>query len=313
MPNYSPTLTSNYNGDVLDYIIQETVIGNEVVDKGSVYVIEDVPSKISIAKMVSTANPIIAREAMPTTKSATVTWSEATLTPAEMMIYIPDINPRVFEAAWRPFQPKGALPNKVLDPNIQKVFAEVVLKQARKQVGKLLLQGDTTSSTAGLNFFNGFFTRAASSATNIDVTNQGVITSNNIQSILEACNQSVPDALYDDPDVVFHMNTGDFRKYQQSVRQLSYKGQGPAEDVPAEYGGREIRYYSQAPANKIIVCKATTSTDSNFYAAVDKSNDMENFIIEKLRPEGEHYFLKALFKMDANFSIDSESVYYAGS
>jgi len=32
-----------------------------------------------------------------------------------------------------------------------------------------------------------------------------------------------------------------------------------------------------------------------------------------LRPEGELYFLKALFKMDANFSIDSESVYYIGS
>jgi len=310
----SPVLTSNYNGDVLDYIITETVVGNEAVDKGSVYVIPDVPSKLSIAKMVSTANPIIDREAMPTTKSATVTWSEATLTPVEMMIYIPDINPRIFEAAWRPFQPKGALPNKVLDPNVQKVFADVVLKQAQKQVGKLLWQGDSTlASTNPLHFFNGFFTRAAASSTNIDVTNLGTISTANIQAILESCNQSVPDALFDDPDMVFHMNTGDFRKYQQSVRQLSYKGQGPAEDVPAEYGGREIRYYSQAPANKIIIAKATTGTDSNFYAAVDKQNDMENFIIEKLRPEGEHYFLKALFKMDANFSIDSESVYYAGS
>jgi len=42
----SPVLTSNYNGDVLDYIITETVVGNEAVDKGSVYVIPDVPSKL---------------------------------------------------------------------------------------------------------------------------------------------------------------------------------------------------------------------------------------------------------------------------
>jgi hypothetical protein len=310
----SPVLTSNYNGDVLDYIITEAVVGNEAVDKGSVYVIPDVPSKISIGKMVSTANPIIDREAMPTTKSATVTWSESTLTPAEMMIYIPDINPRIFEAAWREFQPKGALPNKVLDPNIQKVFADIVLKQAAKQVGKLLWQGDNTLAASNpLHFFNGYFTRAAASSTNIDVTNIGTITTANVQTILENCLQSVPDALYDDKDVCFHMNTGDFRKYQSSVRQLSYKGQGPADSVPAEYGGKEIRYYSQAPANKILVCRASTGPESNFYAACDRVNDMENFIIEKLRPEGEHYFLKALFKMDANFSIDSESVYYAGS
>lgn len=309
----SPVLTSNYNGDVLDYIITEAVVGNEAVSKGSVYVIPDVPNKISIAKMVSSANPIVAREAMPTTKSATVTWSESTLTPAEMMIYIPDINPRIFEAAWRPFQPKGALPNKVLDPNIQKVFADVVLKQAQKQLGTLLWQGDTTSATASLAFFNGYLTRAAASSTNIDVTNQGVITTANILSIMEACQAAVPDALFEDPDMVFHMKTATFRIYQQAVRQLTYKGQGPAEDVPAEYGGRDIRHYSNFGSNKILVASASTGTESNFYAAVDKVNDVENFIIEKLRPEGEHYFLKALFKMDANFRLDAESVYYAGS
>ena len=308
----SPTLTSNYNGDVLDYIITEAVVGNEAVDKGSVYVIPDVPNKISIAKMVSSANPIIAREAMPTTKSATVTWSESTLTPAEMMIYIPDINPRIFEAAWRPFQPSGALPNKVLDPNIQKVFADVVLKQAQKQIGRLLWQGDTTGAAA-LSFFNGYVTRAAASATNIDVTNQGVITAANVLSILEACQAAVPNALFDDPDFVLNMSTATFRIYQQAVRQQVYKGQGPAENVPAEFGGREIRYYSEFGANKILGCVSSTSTESNLYAAVDKVKDVENFVIEKLRPEGEHYFLKALFKMDANFRLDAESVYYSGS
>lgn len=310
----SPVLTSNYNGDVLDYIITEAVVGNEAVQKGSVYVIPDVPSKISIAKMVSSANPIIDREAMPTTKSATVTWSEATLTPVEMMIYIPDINPRIFESTWRPFQPKGALPNKVLDPQIQKTFADVVLKQAQKQIGRLFWQGDTTlASTNALHFFNGYATRAAASSTNIDVTNVGVITQANVISILEACLAAIPDALYDDPDFVLNMNTTDFRTYQKAVRQLSYKGQGPAEDVPAEYGGKEIRYYSGFPANKVLGCVASTGTESNCYAATDKINDVENFVIEKLRPEGEHYFLKALFKMDANFRLDAESVFYAGS
>lgn len=310
----SPALTSNYNGDVLDYIITEAVTGNEAVAKGSVYVIPDVPNKISIAKMVSSANPIIDREAMPTTKSATVTWSEATLTPVDMMIYVPDINPRIFEAAWRPFQPKGALPNKVLDPNIQKVFADVVMSQAQNQLGRLFWQGDTSlASSSPLHFFNGFVTRAAASSTNIDATNAGVLSASTIIAALESVNNSIPDALFEDPDMVFHMSTASFRMYQQANRALTYKGAGPSDKADNQYAGREIRHYSGFPANKILACKSTTGTDSNLYAATDKIQDTENFIIEKLRPEGEHYFLKALFKMDANFSIDSESVYYVGA
>ncbi len=310
----SPAVTSNFNGDVLDYIIREAVVGNEAFEKGSIYVMEDVQEKISIAKMTSSALPIIAREAMPTTKSATVTWSEATLSPVDMMIYIPDINPRVFENVWRPFHPKGALPNKVLDPNVQKVFADVVLKQAQNQIGKLLWQGDTTAAASTrLNFFNGYCTRAAGSSTNIDVTNIGVITAANVLTVLENVVAAIPDALFENPDFYLNMSTATFRLYQRADRALTTKGQeqwGAAEQV---FANVKIKHYSQFPANQILGCVSTNGQDSCLYTAVDKSRDVENLIIEKLRPEGEHFFLKALFKMDANFSLDSESVYYIGS
>lgn len=310
----SPVFSSNYNGDVLDYIIQESVLGLQAVEKGSIYAIENVSEKISIAKMVASSNPIGNREAMPTTKTATVTWSEATLEPRDMMVYIPDINPRLFESAWREFQPKGALPDKVLDPNIQKVFADVVLKQIQNQLGRLVWQGSTAlASTNPLRFFDGYITRAHASGTNIDVPNVAAISASNVLAILEDCNNYVPDALFEDPDMVFHMSTTTYRLYQEALRATTYKGLEYQSGAAGQFAGREIRHYSGFPNNVILVCKATTGTDSNLYLATDKVRDAENLVIAKLRPEGEHYFLKALFKMDTAFSIDSESVYYIGS
>ena len=310
----SPTFSSNFNGDVLDYIIKESIVGNEAFDKGSVYVMEGVMEKQSIAKMVSSSLPIIAREAMPSTKSATVTWSEATLSPADMMIYIDDINPRIFENAWRPFQPKGALPNKVLDPNIQKAFADVVLKQAQWQLGKMIWQGDVSAaSSTRLNFFDGFVTRAAASSTNIDVTNIGTITQANVLTVLEDVVAAIPDSLFGHPDFYLHMSTATYRLYQRADRALTTKGSQPWGAADEVFGQVPIRHYSQFGSNKVLGCISTNGTDSCLYAAVDKVRDVENLIIEKLRPEGEHYFLKALLKMDVNFSIDSESVFYAGS
>jgi hypothetical protein len=296
----SPTITTNYAGDVLDYLVTETVTGNEAFEKNSVYIIPDVPDKISIGKMVSSANPIIDREAMPTTKSATVTKTDFQLQPREMMIYIPDINPRTFEHDWRPFQPKGKLPEKVLDPNIQKLFADIVLKQAQNQMGRLIWQGDITlASSSPLHFF--------------DVTNIGVLTVNNILAVLTDCDEAVPDGLYEDPDMNYHMSTASFRMFQQAIINLTYKGQGPADVVPAVFKGRKIKHYAGFGANKVLVARGTPGQDSHLYAATEGSKDIENFQIEKLRPEGELYFLKALFKFDANYSLDSETVYYAGA
>ena len=310
----SPAFSRNDTGDVLDYLITDAVTGLQAVEKGSIYAIENVSEKISIAKMTASANPIGNREAMPTTKTATVTWSEATLEPLDMMVYIPDINPRIFESAWREFQPKGALPDKVLDPMIQRVFADVVLKQVQNQLGRLIWQGDTTlASSSPLRFFNGYITRAAASGTNIDATNAGVLSASTIIQALTNCNNAVPDALFEDPDMIFHMSTQSYRFYQDALRALSFKGLEYSAGNEGQFAGREIRHYSGFPNNVILVCKASTGQDSNLYLATDKVRDVENLVIAKLRPEGELYFLKALFKMDANFSIDSESVYYIGS
>jgi len=145
------------------------------------------------------------------------------------------------------------------------------------------------------------------------VTNIGTISAANVIQVLTNCNNSVPDALFEDPDMVIHVSTTTYRYYQDALRALSFKGMEYQSGLAGSFAGREIRHYSGFPNNVVLICKASSGTDSNLYLATDKVRDTENLVIAKLRPEGEHYFMKALFKMDTAFSIDSESVYYIGS
>ncbi len=248
------------------------------------------------------------RQALPTTPSNALAYTERQIVPLDVMYY-DKFNPRLFESVWKEFQPQGALVDKVTDPEMQRAIISVVSKSINKQIGKLIWQGDTTT-TGALRFFNGFIPLALADGSVANPTPAGNITSSNVISILDAVDAEIPDALYDDPDFIIHMSTKNFRDYQTAVKNLTYKGQGPADLVPALYKGREIRYYSGFPENYILACKASSTPDSALMAAVDMVNDPENIKIERWRPEGEEFFIKVLFKMAVNYPFSQELILY---
>lgn len=309
MPN--PSVTSNYAGESISDILQLMVLGNEAVQKDALYIVDQSKAgqkEVSIGRMTATADLLQDRQAEPTNPSNSLTYDERKITPLEFMFY-DKFNPRNFETAWRDFQPEGPLVDRVNNPKIQKAILKVTSERIHEQIGKLIWQGDKTT-TGALRFFDGFVTLAKADANVIDVTTSGAITEANVQSILKAADAAIPNALYDDPSVVFLMNTGDTRKYQDSVIALTYKGQGPADQVPLIYKGRKIVNFSGFPANHVMVAKIGAGPDSNLWGAVDMQDDPENLKIERWRPESELFFIKALGKMAVNYGFGQEIVLY---
>jgi hypothetical protein len=306
----NPSLSTNNGGQVIPDILELVALGNEAVQKRSVYVIDGIQDKVSLPRLTNTDDVLQNRQALPTTPSNALAYTERQIIPLDVMYY-DKFNPRLFESVWKEFQPQGSLVDRVTDPEMQRAIISVVGKSINKQIGKLIWQGNVAAgSTSPLRFFDGFITKAIADADVIDVTPAGNITASNVIAVLDATDELIPDALYDDPDLVIHMNTGDFRNYQTAVKNLTYKGQGPADSVPAIFKGREIRYYSGFPANYVLACKASPSPDSSLMAAVDMVNDPENIKIERWRPEGEEFFIKVLFKMAVNYPFGQEVVLY---
>jgi len=306
----SVAVTSGYNGEVADAILTAIKLGNEAIEKGSVYVEPGIQHKLSIPILTTLDDVLTESVADPTIFAEAFTWTENTITPADMM-FLDKVNPRHFEHVWRPFQPVGPLVDKVDNPKIKSALIMETAKTVGKQLGKLMWQGDSTlTAPNALRFFDGFVTLAAADASVIKPTPAGAITAANVISILEATEAAIPSAIWEDANVVFHMNTTDFRLYLQAARALDFKGSNIEDASAARFAGRQIRFYSGMKKDNIMVAKATAGRDSNLWAAVDAESDADNVKIERYRPESENFIVKVLLKMAVGYAIGSEIVLY---
>jgi len=306
----SVNLTSAYVGEVAETLLALTSLGNEAVEKGSVYVVPGVSEALFIPRLNAADDQLQDRQEDPDAPSDSFTYDERPLTPLDMMFFDLE-NPRNFESAWRPFQPTGPLVSVTNNPTITSAILMETVKTIGKQLGKLIWQGDLAAGGGSpLRFFDGFVTIAIADAGTIQVTPAGVITENNVISILEDTEAAIPSTIWQDPSVVFHMSTQDYRLYLASARALDFKGTNIVDAGESRFAGRQIRFYSDFPKDHIMVAKATSSNDSNLWAGVWVDGDEENVKIERYRPESERFIIKVLFKYAVQFGITEEVVLY---
>jgi len=310
MPN--PTITTAYAGENTAEILQLMVLGNEAITKGSFFIHEDVQRTKLITRGFVSANPIRPYQSMPADILNGLSFTERSMTPVRLMIF-DTINPMDFQQYWREYQPTGPLVDKVLDPAIPKVIIELYSKQVNNQLGALMWSGNVSlAANDPLAHFNGIVVRALADAATIKPADTGVLTSANIIAGLKLVDDAIPDALYEDPDMVIHVSTAVARLYADALSTLANKGPAVS-DVNAlknlTYKGREIRSYSRFPNANIMAAKASTSVlSTNLHAAVNMADDQENLKIERFRPEGDNYFIKASFMMDVNYGFSEEIV-----
>lgn len=306
MPN--PAITTNYAGVTTKDILQIMVLGNEAFEKNSFMIHEDIDDKgLELALLNVDSNIIQAYSSMPSTPSNAASHTNRTLVPTKLQIY-DHINPMAYQSYWKEFQQSGPLADKVLNPQIQAAMMDAYAKRANNQLGALIWAGDT-SLTTYLKWIDGIVTKAiAASVTG--PTPAGAITASNVIAVLTATLATVPDSLFDDPDLSIHMSTRDWRYLGNALDALTYKGTNYDRKPVESFGGVPIKHYSGFPNNYVLICKSGANNNSSLHAGVNASNDPDNLVIEKWRPEGDIYFIKATFSLAVNFPFASEMRLY---
>ncbi len=309
MPN--PVITTNYAGMTTGEVLQLLVLGNEAFEKNSFMFHEDIDDKgLELSRMVVGSNLIQPYAAMPANPSNAMTFSPRRLDPVEVMLY-DEFNPKEFRAYWKEFQKEGPLADKDLAPEIKNAIVANYAQRVNNQLGRLIWSGDKTSN-AELRFIDGIITKATADANVPKVTPAGNLTAANIIAQLTATHALISDALFADANGTLHMSTRDFRFYQDALIALTQKGPSPEAFGAAKdtFKGMPIKHYSTFPTNRILFAKASNSASSNLVAGMNKNSDVDNVKIEKYRPEGDIYFIKANFSLDVNYGFGDELVLY---
>lgn len=186
---------TNYNGEVLEKILTLAATGNEIVEKGMIYVIPGVEKKISLPRIKS-GKMLQKRKENPQIEDSkgNFNYSEKSLDPVDFMAFTV-FNPRAFEHIWRKWQPKGNLVFAELPPEGQNALLEELIKQVKFELGDHYINGEFGDDDDHL--MNGILTQAAKDTELIVVSTSKTT----MLEKLKAVRKAIPKALRSNPNL----------------------------------------------------------------------------------------------------------------
>ena len=311
------TVSSNYEGKVLEHLQGLILTGNELFENNLVNLITEVTEKVSIPR-IRLSSILGPRVVTPTTSLGSSAYEEVQLTPSETMLYH-EFNPRNYDAIWEVYQTSGQLVFRELPEEVQMAFLEEVYKYVSFEFGRMFVQGDTGGGSAPLNLMNGFETVAAADANVLRTTGAVALTNANIQAAFEAVEAEFiannAESVLEAPGFAYVCSYASWRLYRQAVQNQSNKGVDFTQEAPMFFNGKRIIKLAGMPNDSIIATHWGTDRTSNAHLAVDWNRDSVDSLngvlkIDRLQSNSEMFFVKGNFKMAAGFRFPEEVALY---
>ena len=302
---------TTYAGEAASSFIVKSVIGNEVVQKGLVYVKDGIKKAYTIPRLQvdGIIQDRIPTPISPTSSVGNLVVDGRTLNPADYMVYA-EFDPRDFEAHWFATQLNPTLIDRRLPVSIESVLIQEVMKQHNKFLGQAILKSNKTAGVKPFAYFDGLITRAKADASVPKVASPVVLTVANIADALQSVlNATTPDVLYD-PDMKFLLSYKTAQIYEQYQRTATFKNVDTTQAGIMRFGGRTIEPLFGMPDDTIFFAKAKADLDSNLWVGMNSIDDA-TVQLARLQANSEMYFIKLLMKVDTNYGFGAQTTLYA--
>lgn len=330
---------SNYTGEVLEDLLTLTAQDNETYKEGLIHIKSGIQKKYALPG-VRLGKIIQDHKATPSSSQGEYTFAERYLEPEDFMVYL-EFNPRDFEQYYRPFQPKGNLVFRELDPKVQSTMIRLLMERKTEYINHAIwcsAQSDKAAKissadgtiTAGnteigsedaagpMKYFNGAIARmlinAAADATSedakcgqINIAGTGTFADGAaVEAELYTMWQATAPKVRKKPGLAILMDYKSWDAYNKYLSDKTMKYNDNRTENEHRFQGKRIIPMVALPDDTIIMGCFTTGIDSNLWMGVDYANDEEVLQVDKLQNNSELYFFKMLIKMDVNIVRPSE-------
>ena len=329
---------SNYTGEVLEDLLTHVAQENETYKEGLIHIKSGIQKRYALPS-VQLGKIIQDRKPIPDGSVGEYTFAERYLEPEDLMVYL-RFNPRDFEEYYRPFQPKGNLVFRELDPKVQATMIRLLLERKMEYINhaiwcsavpdeKAKISSADGSVAAGateiggedaageMKYFNGAIVRmlmnAAAATTEdakcgqVNVAGTGTFADGAaVEKELFAMWQATEPKIRKKQGLVILMDYKSWDAYNQYLADKTVKYADNRTENEHRFQGKRIIPMVALPDDTIIMGCFTTGVDSNLWMGVDYANDEDVLQIDKLQNDSELYFFKMLIKMDVNIVRPSE-------
>lgn len=329
---------SNYTGEVLEDLLTLTAQDNETYKEGLIHIKSGIQKKYALPS-VQLGKIIQDHKATPDASQGEYVFAERYLEPEDFMVYL-EFNPRDFEQYYRPFQPKGNLVFRELDPKVQSTMIRLLMKRKIEYINHAIWCSATAAQKAKVSdsadgnkgateigsddaagpmkYFDGAIMRMLMNANadegsedakcgKIKVAGSGTFENGEaVEKELYTMWKATEPKIRKKAGLVILMDYKSWDAYNQYLSDKTAKYNDNRTENEHRFQGKRIIPMVALPDDTIIMGCFTTGIDSNLWMGVDYANDEEVLQVEKLQANSEMYFFKMLVKMDVNIVRPSE-------
>lgn len=333
---------TSWSGPAASYMYTRAVVSADTIEKGCIWVEDGIRKQKTIPR-IEVSDFMQKRQATPVSKGKVVV-DGAVLVPQDAMLYY-EFNPRDYEAH---FYAENLAP-KLLGRELPTTPENFMVMQTMKRLNEFWetsiwrsrIQYDPTGAavlpsakgepasgsplydsdgTPAAFYFDGLIKKALDNANTISVPTPATLVSGtagvgqeNIGDALNRCLKLVPKALlfrYGKMGLKFQVSYNTKLVYDEFLTTTTvYKNNDTTETSISRYKGYELVPLAGMPDDTIVVALAKPDVDSNQWLGLNSTED--NMLqLQRLQNNSELFFVKGLFKIDAQIGFADQLVLY---